>query len=125
MPDLIVHSQPHEPPEEEIVVELLHQHPLAPDAVEHLQEQSSQESFGRDGRSAHLGVHLLEVGAQTFEGLVDHLPHLPERMIARNSGLQAHVAEQLVLFPVVSSHASTNTAEREIDSSEGAFSAAC
>src|SRR5436190_9823689 len=76
MPDLVVHSQPYEPPKEQVVVELLHQHSLAPDAVEHLQKQSSQESFGRYGRPAHLGVHLLEVRAQTFEGLVDHLPHL-------------------------------------------------
>ncbi len=76
MPDLIINSQPHEPSEEEIIVELLHEHPFAPDTVEHLQEQSSEQSFGRNGRSAHLGVHLLEVGAQTFESLVDHLPHL-------------------------------------------------
>ena len=30
----VVHIQPDEPPEQEVVVELLHQQPLAPDRVE-------------------------------------------------------------------------------------------
>ena len=39
MPDLVIHAQADEPPEEQVVIELLDQHPLASDAVEHLDQK--------------------------------------------------------------------------------------
>src|SRR5258708_22169911 len=38
MPYLVIDAQPDEPPEQQVVVELLHQHPLAADTVEHLEQ---------------------------------------------------------------------------------------
>ena len=38
MPDRVIHIQPDEPPEQQVVVELFHEQPLAPHRVEHLQQ---------------------------------------------------------------------------------------
>ncbi len=45
VPHLVVHAQPHEPPEQQVVVQLLHQQPLAAHPVEHLQQQCPQQLF--------------------------------------------------------------------------------
>ena len=50
VPDSIVHLEPHEPTEQQVVLELLHQHPLAANRVEHLKQQGPQQLLRRHRR---------------------------------------------------------------------------
>src|SRR5215467_6944216 len=52
VPHLIVDAKPHEPTEQEVVVELLHQKPLAAYRIKELQQKRSQQLLGRDRRTA-------------------------------------------------------------------------
>src|SRR6185437_8480630 len=42
----LVRRKPHEPPEQQVVFQLFHQHPLAAHRVKHLQKQSPQQGSG-------------------------------------------------------------------------------
>src|SRR5207245_11401728 len=68
------------PPEEQVVVELLHEEPLAAHAVEHLQEQGPQQVLGRDRRPPDLGIQLVELGRQFAQ---DRVAHGPDRKSTR------------------------------------------
>ena len=56
IPDRGIQAQPHEPPIEDVEVQLLHELPLAPDRVQRLEQQGAEELLGRDGRSPGLRV---------------------------------------------------------------------
>lgn len=48
MPDGVVGIEPDKPAEEQVVVQLRDQHPLAVDAVDRLQQQGQKQLFRRD-----------------------------------------------------------------------------
>jgi hypothetical protein len=48
VPHRIVDAQAHEPAEQEIVIELLHQHPLTAHRIQHLHQQRAQQLLRRD-----------------------------------------------------------------------------
>ncbi len=58
----VVHLQSDEPTKWQVVVQLLHQHPLAADAAEVLQEQRAQQTLRRNRRTTHLVVHPIHEG---------------------------------------------------------------
>ncbi len=79
MPDRIVRVEADEPAEEQVVVQLLHEHPLRADAVDRLQQQGQQQLLRRDGWPAAdpLGVEPAERRIQPIEGLIGQPAHLP------------------------------------------------
>ncbi len=105
VPDRIVHGQAHEPPKQEVVVELLHQQPLAPDRVEHLKQQGPEQLLRGNGRPARPGVEAGKPGGQLGQDPIDHLADQPERMLLGHSSLGRDVAPHGVLYPVVAAHA--------------------
>ncbi len=74
-PDCVVHRQPDEPAKQQVVLRLLHQLALGPDAVEHLQQHRSQQLLQRDARATTLDVGLIHPREQPIhlrQGLIDH-----------------------------------------------------
>src|SRR5213594_4885896 len=100
VPDRVIHGQAHEPPEEQVVVELLHEEPLAAHAVEHLQEQGPQQVLGRDRRPPDLGIQLVELGRQFAQDRVAHGPQGAQGMVGRDASLQRHIPSDHPLRPL-------------------------
>jgi hypothetical protein len=94
IPDLIVDPEPDEPAEQQVEVQPLHQLALRADRVERLQQERPQQLFGRDRRSSHAGIEVMEARRQPRERLVDDRPNGPQRMGSRHPGLEIDVAEQ-------------------------------
>jgi len=69
----VVRVQSNEPPKEHVVLKLLHQHPLAPHAVEQLQEQRSQQVFRRR-RAAVLRLGPTEPRREIAQDRIDQGP---------------------------------------------------
>jgi len=62
VPDAVIHVQTHEPAEQQVVVELFHQHPFAAHRVQRLQQERSQQLLRRDRRRPILAYKLLNRG---------------------------------------------------------------
>jgi hypothetical protein len=62
VPDRIVDAEPHEPAEQEVEVEPLHQLTFQADRVEGLQQQRAQQLLGRDRWAALRRMSLAKVG---------------------------------------------------------------
>ena len=105
VPDRVIHAQAHEPAKEQVVIELLHELPLAADRVEELEQQRTQQLLGRDGGPAGLGVQPGELRGQLAKGLVDHRADRPQGMVGRHALLGPAVAEHRVRMPIVAAHA--------------------
>ena len=60
IPDLIFDAEPDEPAEQQVEVQPLHQLALRADRVERLQQERPQQLFGRDRRSSHAGIKVVE-----------------------------------------------------------------
>ena len=105
-PDRLVHRQADEPAEQKVVVELLHQQPLAANRVEDLQQQRPQQPLRRNRRPARSSRTAGRTRATCRAA-----PHRPARGSARSGwscGTRCsggHVAEHRVGLAVVSSHA--------------------
>ena len=104
VPHLIVHLQPHEPPEQQVVVHLLHQQPLAPPRVQHLQQQRSQQPLRSNRWPSARRIQRVELAGQLAQPCIRHRPNLTQRMIRCNPLLRTHIAEHRSLLLVVSSH---------------------
>jgi hypothetical protein len=104
VPDRVVHPEAHEPPKQQVVIELLDEQPLTADAIERLQQQRAQQLLGRDRRATHLRVHRLEPLRQARQRGVGHLANRPKRVLSRHALLRRHVAKQEVRSLVSSSH---------------------
>jgi len=60
IPDGVVHVQTHEPTEQQVIVELFHQQPLAAHRVQRLQQERSQQLLRRDRRPPGFRIQLEE-----------------------------------------------------------------
>ncbi len=105
VPDPIVHRQADEPAKQQVVIELLHQQPLAADRVEDLQQLRAQQALRRNRRSSRRGIQPVELARHVGQDLIDEGANRPERMILRNPLLRRHITEHRVGLAVVSSHA--------------------
>ncbi len=103
-PDRVVHPETDEPPEQKVVVELLHQHPLAADGEQDLQQQGPQQLLGRNRRPPDLRVQRLELRRQLHKGRIHHLANPPQWVALGNPRLQRDVAEHAALPHVRSPH---------------------
>jgi len=133
IPDGLVGREADEPPVEEIVVELLHELPFAPDGVEDLEQQGAQQPLGWDRRSAERGVHLLEARRERDEHGVDEGLHGAQRVVGGNAILDRPVAKEHALPHVVATHRPPSSLGSEHDNHPASlipslitpFSAAC
>ena len=98
IPDGIVQGEPHEPAEQEVVVELRHQLPLAPDAGAGVEQERAQELLRRDRGAASVGVEQREAGRQILQGLIHHGPDRAERVVLGHALLGLNVAPHAALF---------------------------
>ena len=106
VPDGIVDAEPHEPAEQQVVVELLHQLALGADRVEGLDQRAAQQLLGRDRGPAHARVELGEPWRELLQHRVDQRPHYPQRMIGRDALLHGNVApHRALLLQIVTAHA--------------------
>ena len=87
-----------------VVLELLHQHALAPNRVQHLNQQSSEQLLRRYRRPAYLRIQLLEQRRKLLEDPVHDLTDTPKRMVPRNTFLRRQVTDDPPVRRIVSSH---------------------
>jgi len=104
IPDGVIHVQPHEPTEQQIVVELFHQQPFAAHRVQRLQQQRSQQLLRRDRRSPGFGIQFAKPWLQFPQGLIGHATKSTQRVVLGHSLLRADVAEHVQLLLVLSTH---------------------
>ena len=95
-------QEPDEPAKEHVVVQLFHQHPLAADGIEHLQQDSPPQPLGSNRRSSHLRVQLVKARQQLVQDLVDHLANRPQRVIGRDPLLLRDIQPHPSVVTVVS-----------------------
>ena len=99
VPHRVVDLEADEPAEEQVVVEPLHEQPLAADRVQQLQHQRAQQALGRDGGPADLAVHALEHRIELAQSTVRHRPDGAQGMVLRDALLEANVAPHLCRPP--------------------------
>src|SRR6266481_3211426 len=104
IPDGLVHLHPHEPTEQQVVLQLLDQHSLAAYRIENLQHQRSQQPLRRNRRTPHVGVQFPKHRRHLFQNLVHHLADRSQRMIRWYSLLRGNVAEHSFLVVIVAAH---------------------
>jgi hypothetical protein len=103
-PDRVIHTQADEPPEQQVVLQLLHQQPLAAHGVQRLQQQRAQQLLGRDRRPTDVGIQAVKTGRQSPEHRVGHLANRTQRMVGRDPIFRRHVTKQMPGLLVVSTH---------------------
>lgn len=91
VPDRRIDVDPDEPPEQQVVVDLLHQLPLRADREERLQQCRAQQLFRRDRRPASRRVKRGKVARQSAQHIVNQRPDRAQRMIRCNPILQPNV----------------------------------
>lgn len=96
-PHRIVRIQADKPAIQQIVVQLLHQLPLAPHGEEHLQQQRPQQLLRRNRGAAILRVQAGEPRRQIAENRLDQLTDHAQRVIRRDPIF--HRARVRICFP--------------------------
>jgi hypothetical protein len=104
IPHGVIHVQPHEPAEEQVVGQLLHQLPFAADGIQQLHQQGAQELLRGNRGAPRARIQPVELGRQPAQDVVDHLPDRPQRMIRRHPLLGREIAEHGRLLSIVSAH---------------------
>ena len=103
-PEVGVHRQADEPAKQQVVLELLDQHPLAADRVQHLQQQRAQQLLGRHRRAPRARIQRIERGAQLAQRRVGHPSNRAQRMLGGHPLLRRQVAEEMPALFVVTTH---------------------
>ena len=93
-PDRVVDAEPDEPPEQQVVIHLLHQLPLRADREQDLEKARPDQALRRDGGAAEVGVERIELGIEARQRVVHDLPDLAKRMTRWDPLLKVHIAEQ-------------------------------
>lgn len=131
MPDLVIHVEADEPAKQQVVLDLLHEQPLGADGVQPLKQRRPEELFRPDRRPVAVGVEPEELAGEFVQDLVEQGANASPRLVVRDTGLQAHVAEQGPLLDFVTTHPersgeATHDASDDIKpSGRRAFSVAC
>ena len=93
-PHRIVDAEADKPPEQEVVLHLLHQLALGPDREQDLDQARPDQPLRRDRGPAEVGVERRELPIEAGERIVDHLPDRAQRVPRRDARLQINIAEQ-------------------------------
>ncbi len=97
IPHRIIRGEPHKPAIEQVIIQLLHQLPLRPDAIENLDQQRAQQLFRRYRGPALLRIKTGKAPAQILQDVSDKLPDLPQWMVRGNPRLRGYVGKQPAL----------------------------
>ena len=103
-PHRVVHAQPDEPAKQQVVIELLHQLPLAANRVERLQQQRAQQLLRRNRRPPELDIQRAEPRREPLQRPIGDAANRAQRMIRRHPLLERHVAEHRSRLLVGSTH---------------------
>ena len=128
MPHARVNRQADEPAKEQIVVDLLHQLPLASHRKERPQQGRPKQHLRRNRGSAHPRIKRRKPPVQPGQNLVRKRPDRPERMIRRNPLLQPDIAERPLRPIILPAHHSPLFTQNPVNHKtkrKGSFSAAC
>src|SRR5512133_3844410 len=98
-----------EPAEQQVVVELLAEEPLAAHAVERHQQRRLQEPLGRDRGPADFAVHRVERRRERRQRLVGERLHPPQWVVLRHPLVGGDEAEHRDLALVAAAHARTRS----------------
>src|SRR5690606_26142471 len=104
IPYPIVDRQPHEPPKQQVVVELLTEQSLAAYRVKNLQQQRPDQLLRWDRWTTHLRVRRLELSRHLHKSCIDHHSNSTQRMSLRNPALCRHIAEKAFLMDISTAH---------------------
>lgn len=104
VPDLVFQVQADEPAVQQVLVDGLHQQPLAADGEQDLQQQGLEQHFGRHRRTAVAGVHRHELRRHGVQQSVHHLAQFAQRVFGRYPVFEADVAEHHPLKVLCASH---------------------
>ena len=94
----------HEPAEQKVELQLLHQLAFRADRVESLQKKRPQQLLRRDPGTPRARIQSLEIPRHLRQRRVRQRPDRPQRMALRNPCLQIHVAEQAAAALVRAPH---------------------
>ena len=92
-PDRFIHLQAHEPPEQDVVVELLHEEALTPNRIEELQQLRPEQPLRRDRRPPHGRIQAVEVRRHLTQEPVHQRANRSQRMIGGHARVRGHVTE--------------------------------
>src|SRR5436190_3168292 len=104
IPHPIIHVQTHEPAKQHVVIKFFHQQAFAAYAVEHLQQQRSQQLLWRNRWSTHPRVKFIELWRQLREHCIRKLAYRSQRMVRRYALLWRQVTKHSGLLKIVSAH---------------------
>ena len=104
IPNNLIQVQAHKPAEQNAIVDLLHQQPLAPHRIEHLQQLRPQKLLRGNRRPPAFGIHGVEQRRHRIQNLVRHRPHRTQWMILPHPLLWRQVTEHIRLLMIDSSH---------------------
>src|SRR5438093_5437293 len=94
IPNRVIHAKAHEPAEQQIELQPLHQLALGAHSVKRLQQHRPQQLLQCNGRTAKIPITAGKLTLQSAHCRVRNLPDRPQRMPATNPRLQIHIAEQ-------------------------------
>ena len=103
----VLDGQADEPAEQQVVLDLLDELPLAAHAVQHLQQHGPHELLRGDARAAAIDIGLVhgrELGVHLGQCLIDPGADRAQRVVGGDKVLQPHRREQTLVVAVGSSH---------------------
>jgi hypothetical protein len=104
-PDRLVHVHPDEPPEQQVVIELLHQQALAAKGIKDLEQLRPQQALGRNRRTTDPCIQPIELARHIAQHVIDHRANRAQGVILRDTLLRRHITEHRIRLAVVTSHA--------------------
>ncbi len=104
VPHRVVDVQTGEPAEQQVVVELLHQQPLAAHAVDRLQQRGAQDALGRDRQTTARGIARRQQLIELAQDRVHQNPQLADRMVGRHAILDRYIRKHAKLLDVGAAH---------------------
>jgi hypothetical protein len=94
IPDRVIDRQPHEPAEQQVELQPLHQQALGADRVKRLEEHRSQQHLGRDRWPTRARVKLVERPCQGLQRGIRKLTDRSQGVIAPNPNLEVNIRKQ-------------------------------
>jgi hypothetical protein len=101
---MLAQRQPHTPPEQQVVLQLLDQHPFRAHRVQHLQQQRPQHLLRSNRGTPYLRVQPLKLRRHLRQSNIGKLTNPPQRVLRRNPFPETPITEKLVLKYIVSAH---------------------
>ncbi len=104
VPGPVVDAEPHEPAEQQVELQALHELALRAKRVERLQQQRPHQPLRRDRGAANPPIQRLEPSRQAVQHIVRDRPDHPQWVIARHPRFKVHIRKQAAAPSVRSTH---------------------